>query len=269
MEKKRRGPGVWGPPTVSRTARRPPALVGEPERWQRSVEEFVLANTGDPPARILEVGCGQGELALALDRAGHRVTAIDPRAPDGRIFRRVGIEGFAEPGPFDCVVASLSLHHVGDLGASLDKMAGLLRAGGTLIAVEFAWDRLDGATAGWALARLPDGPSSEHPSWLERCLRGRSRGGDGGHRPPAEANVAEWARERGFHGSRLMREEIGRRFDERSLAWGPYLYPDLDDGTTEADELAAIEAGEINVTSFRYVGTVAPDMILPGLSSGC
>jgi hypothetical protein len=46
-----------------------------------------------------------------------------------------------------------------------------------------------------------------------------------------------------------MREKVGRRFVERSFAWWPYLYPDLDD-TSEADELAAIEAGEINATSF-------------------
>ena len=60
-----------------------------------------------------------------------------------------------------------------------------------------------------------------------------------------------------------MREEIGRRFEEVSFAWGPYLYPDLDDGTTEADEPAAIGAGEISATSFRYVGAVAPG--LPGV----
>lgn len=241
-------------------------LVGEPERWQRSVEEFVLGQIGAPASRVLEVGCGKGELALALDRAGHRVTAIDPRAPDGALFRRVGIEGFSDPGPFDHVVASLSLHHVGDLGAALDKMSGLLRAEGTLIVVEFAWDRLDAATAGWALARLPEAATSGHGSWLERC-RGPA-GGDEGEGRHAEANVAGWWREHGFHSSRRMREEIGRRFAGRHFAWGPYLFSDLDDGTTEADELAAIEAGEISATSFRYVGTVLPERTLAEWSNG-
>lgn len=50
---------------------------------------------------------------------------------------------------------------------------------------------------------------------------------------------------------------IGRRFVEQSFSWGLYLYPDFDDDTSEVDELAAIEAGEINATSFCYVGAVA------------
>lgn len=104
--------------------------MGESARWQERVEEFVLGQIGDPPTRVLEVGCGEGELARTLARAGHFVTAIDPRAPEGAIFRRVRIEEFSDPGPFDCVVAILSLHHVQDLGKVLDKIANLLRTGG-------------------------------------------------------------------------------------------------------------------------------------------
>jgi SAM-dependent methyltransferase len=213
--------------------------MGDPDSWQRHVEEFVLGEVGDPPARVLEVGCGEGELARALARAGHSVTAIDPRAPEGPLFRRVSIEGFSDPGPFDCVVAILSLHHVGDLGGALDKIAALLREGGALIVVEFAWDRLEGATAEWALERLPAASPSGHTSWLERCRRG-------------------WAKE-GFHDSLRMRGELQRRFVERRFEWVPYLYPDLADGVSEADERAAIEAGAIDATGFRYVGTLAPE----------
>jgi len=50
--------------------------MGEPARWQERVEEFVLGQVGDPPGRVLEVGCGAGELAQALARADHFVTAI-------------------------------------------------------------------------------------------------------------------------------------------------------------------------------------------------
>ena len=239
--------------------------MGEPARWLRSVEEFVLGQIGDPPARVLEVGCGKGKLARALARAGYSVTAIDPRAPEGPIFRRVGIEEFSDPEPFDHVVASLSLHHVEDLGRALDKIADLLRAGGTLVVVEFAWDRIDEATAEWALGRLPAATPSGKPSWLERCRRGWAREegagdryhGDYYHVNHAGTHFAGWA-EQGFHDSGRMRAELEGRFVGRLFAWTPYLYPDLDDATSEANERAAIDEGTINATGFRYVGTRAP-----------
>ena len=96
---------------------------------------------------MLEVGCGDGALARALADAAYDVLAIDPEAPDGEIFRRTTIEELDEPGPFDAVVASLSLHHVHDLGAALDKLIRLLE--GPLILNEFAWDRREPMTPEW------------------------------------------------------------------------------------------------------------------------
>jgi hypothetical protein len=59
----------------------------------------------------------------------------------------------------------------------------------------------------------------------------------------------------GIHASGRMRDELGRRFAERHFEWVPYLYPDLGGDVSEAEELAAIEAGAINATGFRYVST--------------
>jgi SAM-dependent methyltransferase len=110
--------------------------------------DFVLSQLPPPPARVLEVGCGEGQLARALDDRGYDVVAIDPEAPDGAIFRRTTIEAFDDPGPFDAVVASLSLHHVPDLAGALDKLVRFLR--GPLILNEHAWDRLEPMTREWA-----------------------------------------------------------------------------------------------------------------------
>lgn len=96
---------------------------------------------------MLEVGCGDGELALALAGGGYEVVAIDPEAPEGPIFRRTTIEALDDPGPFDAVIASLSLHHVHDLGAALDKLVRLLR--GPVVLNEHAWDRLEPMTPEW------------------------------------------------------------------------------------------------------------------------
>jgi SAM-dependent methyltransferase len=55
------------------------------------VEEFVVLHLPQAPSRILEMGCGTGELALALAKRGHDLTAIDPGGPE-----RLGLsQGFA------------------------------------------------------------------------------------------------------------------------------------------------------------------------------
>jgi SAM-dependent methyltransferase len=109
--------------------------------------DFVLSQLDPPPRRVLEIGCGEGKLARALSELGYEMVAIDPEAPEGAIFRRTTIEAFDDPGPFDAVVASLSLHHVHELGAALDKILRLLR--GPLLLNEFGWDRLEPMTPEW------------------------------------------------------------------------------------------------------------------------
>jgi SAM-dependent methyltransferase len=109
--------------------------------------DFVLSQLPPPPRRVLEVGCGEGELARAVAARRYEVVAVDPEAPEGELFRRTTIEAFDEPGPFDAVIASRSLHHVHDLGAALDKLVRLLD--GPLILNEFAWDRREPMTAEW------------------------------------------------------------------------------------------------------------------------
>src|SRR5215211_100005 len=81
-------------------------LVAEPSSsWARTASRrasarltlmgftaFVLSHLPPPPRRILEVGCGRGDLALALSGVGYDVVAVDPDAPTGAIFRNVTIE---------------------------------------------------------------------------------------------------------------------------------------------------------------------------------
>jgi SAM-dependent methyltransferase len=184
------------------------------------VGEFVRSQLPPAPSSVLEVGCGAGELLRTLVAAGYSVVGVDPSAPDGPIFRRSTIEDLEEPGHYDAVVSSRSLHHVSDLGVALDKIRALLWPGGTLVIDEFGWERLDARSA-------------------ERVGI-----------PPEE-----WREEHEhLHTSAAMLRELDQRFGRRSFSWEPYLYREARQVLTEEAERALIEAREIRPTGFRYVG---------------
>lgn len=199
-----------------------------------SVASFVLSALPPTPARVLEVGCGEGELARAVAAHGYAVVAIDPDAPPGEPFQAIGLEEFTDPAPFDAVVASRSLHHIEDLPGALDKISGLLASGGRLIVHEHAWERFDEPTARWYLEQRAATHSGQPPS--------------------SQACVADWRdHHRGLHGYAAIRTELDRRFGERFFAWTPYLYAELGDAI-EPEERTLIEAGSIQATGFNYVG---------------
>ena len=181
---------------------------------------------------MLEVGCGGGELTRALADARYDALGIDPKAPQGPLFRTVALEDFDGDG-FDAVVAVLSLHHVHDLGRALDRIASLAPL---LVVDEFSWDRCDQDTA----------------AWYERERLRLLEAGEGSGRPSAR----DWGpRHAGLHVVEDLRRELGARFEERSFTWEPYLYRELGSPALAAAEETLIAAGEIRATGFRFVGT--------------
>ena len=202
------------------------------------VRAFVEAHLPPAPARVLEVGCGRGDLARAIADAGYEVVAIDPDAPEGEIFRAISLAELTDPGPFDAVVAVRALHHIPDLAGAVAKIARLLRPGGRLVVHEHAWERLDERTARWYLERRTAQGAGAPPT-LERCR-------------------LEWAaNHRDLHTSAAMRAALERRFAQRYFAWTPYLHGELD-AVAEAQEQALIDAGAIEATGFCYVGERPP-----------
>ena len=117
----------------------------------RELLAFVRAALPAPPARVLEVGAGRGELAGALSDAGYEVTAIDPAAEPGGVVQRCSLLDVR--GSFDAAVSVVALHHVEPLEDSCAHLATLVAPGGPLVIDEIDIDRYDERAVGWWLAQ--------------------------------------------------------------------------------------------------------------------
>jgi SAM-dependent methyltransferase len=201
----------------------------------------------DPPARVVEIGCGPfGGFVPMLGSSGYEAVGVDPKAPDGEGYRRVEFEQ-AEPfEDVDAVVASTSLHHVLDPADVIERIARALARGGTFVVVEWAWEEFNEPTADWCFQRLaPDGEAG----WLHRRRDEWIASGQSW-----SVFLSDWAQREGIHRAETLVRLLEERFDRSRLSRGPYFFPDLA-RTTEEDELAAIEAGQIRATRVDYVGS--------------
>lgn len=202
--------------------------------------DWVREHVPPPPARLLEVGCGQGELTTELAASGYEVLGIDPAAPLGNRFRRVKLEDL-EPsdGPFDAVVAARALHPIRDLEHAVGLIAELLRPAGLLVLDELAWDRADEPTL----------------DWLYGQRRARAAAGHGEAPASLAALREEWeAAHLGVHGYAALRAALDARFEERAFLWAPYLHRELGGVASEVLEQALIDGGAIKALGFRYAG---------------
>ena len=220
------------------------------ERWLSYGWSFVRAALPAPPAEVIEIGCGtSGGFVPALLRDGYVATGIDPNAPAGPAYRQAEFESYAPPRPADAVVASTSLHHVADLDLVADRLAAALRPGGTAVVIEWASESFDEATARWCFARLPGPAPGDEPGWLWKRRDAWLASG----KPWPEFHAA-WQAEEGLHAGAGVLRRLDERFSRLSCSYGPYFFSDLA-GTTEADEQAAIDAGQIRAAGIRYTGT--------------
>jgi SAM-dependent methyltransferase len=115
-----------------------------PELWA-----FILRWLPARPARVLDIGCGDGTLTRRLVGEGYDATGLDPEAPREEGYLRDTLEDFRSTATFDAAIAVRSLHHLRQQVLALDNLQALLRPGGRLIAFEFAVEHVDDAARQW------------------------------------------------------------------------------------------------------------------------
>jgi 2-polyprenyl-3-methyl-5-hydroxy-6-metoxy-1,4-benzoquinol methylase len=155
-----RAPFPGYPPRDTLSALRARALRSE---FARLLDDAVPRE-----ARVLEMGCGTGQLSLFLASGGRTVVGADLARPSLLLARdaaaRYGVDArFVEtdlrspgllPGSFEVVICSGVLHHTPDPRASFASVARLAGPGGVLlIGLYNAWARLP-LLARRAIARL-------------------------------------------------------------------------------------------------------------------
>jgi len=109
-------------------------------RFGASLLESLKPQAGE---RILDVGCGTGQLTAEIARSGATVTGLDKSAemlaearknyPDLQ-FVLGDAAGFQFPEPFDAVFSNAALHWVKDAEAAVKSIATALRPGGRFVA---------------------------------------------------------------------------------------------------------------------------------------
>lgn len=123
---------TWDPQTYRKSGAFVPALAG-------GVLEWLAARPGE---RILDLGCGDGQLTECLAAAGALVRGVDASAQMVAAARARGVaaeEGNAEALPyadaeFDAVFSNAALHWVRNQDAMMQEVRRVLRSGGRFVA---------------------------------------------------------------------------------------------------------------------------------------
>ncbi len=117
--------------------------------------DFIQRSLPAGARRVLEIGCGSGELAASLLQDGVSLIAIDNDADLIAAAKGLGVDARIaawpnfEDGQFDAVLFTRSLHHMHPLDKAVQRAADSLVIGGRLIVEDFAYEMAEEKTLQW------------------------------------------------------------------------------------------------------------------------
>src|SRR5262245_55711165 len=204
----------------------------------RETFRFVTAHLPSATARVLEIGCGSGRLATELARRGVPVRGLEPDREAAQQARRRGVDVVCaglldhEDDLFDLVLFSRSLHHIHPLDAAIERVARLLKPGGTLLVEDFAVEAIDAVTAAWRYE-------------TEALLRAAGLPSAPGDVPdPGADPLARWRRDHEtdppISDSAAMKRAVAAAFTLETDSSVPYLYRYLVQADARDDRSSAV-----------------------------
>jgi SAM-dependent methyltransferase len=219
-------------------------------------------------AKVLEVGCGEGQVACELLQRGYRVTGLDS---DSEAIARAQARGvravvaswpkFDSSGSFDAIAFTRSLHHINPLGQAIAHARELLNPNGFLLIEDFALDDVNEATVAWfvKVLRSTQGKALISPVVNQLVTELLS----------ATDVMQTWRRSRAhdLHSFTAMNEAIAAQFVVLETQSAPYFYrylipvlPETSAAASFVDEVFQQEAilgnrGEIVLLGRRIVAS--------------
>lgn len=234
---------------------------------------------------LLDVGCGDGTVAAALQTAGYLVTAIDrnidsvSKARSSRVnAQQADFLEYANSERFDVIFLARSLHHMRPIERAVAKIVDLVKPDGLVILEEFGVELMDTKSAMWfygVKSVLEADDPVEHPKPLDRAHRPHGAGhhahggsdGHGGrsHGPKLEHGsipqdlIASWNEHHlGKHdviaSSAMLNALVDAKLEVLQQSYVPYLYRYFVDSVS-AQKLDAIFRWE---TRLCELGLVTP-----------
>jgi SAM-dependent methyltransferase len=216
---------------------------------------------------ILEVGCGDGEVALELSRKGYRVVGLDSEPQRVAKAQKSGVNAMVaswpefDSSPVDAIAFTRSLHHINPLDGAVERARELIRPDGLLLIEDFAFGETDDRTVRWFHEILRSDQGTSHVIPVEGQFATKLLS--------AEEPMKAWHEnhDQALHPISALVSAISKRFVIRETNSVPYLYryliPVLPETTTAAAFLEEVlheearlgEKGEILLMGRRIVAT--------------